>query len=134
VSRLSTKSRNDLPPKLRSLWDKMRSYGAFENRARVMALRPAIFQHVWSLLVDLAEEAVRPKRHLELTLVTVSSLNSCTHCVSHHHAPKLAMPGVSEEGADRLLEYENHPELDDVDKPVVEICDRGHQKMQPDRP
>ena len=30
------------------------------------------------------------------------------------------MQGVSEAGAERLLDYTNHPELDDVDKLVVE--------------
>ena len=46
-------------------------------------------------------------------------LNQCTYCVSHH-APKLAVQGVSEEGATRLLDYKNHPELDDQDKLIVE--------------
>ena len=32
------------------------------------------FKHIWSLLVDLADEAVVSKRHLELALVTVSLL------------------------------------------------------------
>ena len=36
------------------------------------------------------------------------------------HAPKLAIQGVSEEGAERLLDYKDHPELDDLDKLVVE--------------
>jgi len=78
----------------------MTTYGAFENQAGVMAQRPPIFKHVWSLLVDLADEAVVSKRHLELALVTVSLLNKCTYCVSHH-APKLAIQGVSEQGAER---------------------------------
>jgi uncharacterized peroxidase-related enzyme len=99
----------------------MRTYGAFENQAGVMAHRPPIFQHTWSLLVDLADEAVLPKRYLELALVTVSLLNRCTYCVSHH-APKLAIQGVSEEGAERLLEYKDHPELGEVDKLVVEYA------------
>ena len=52
------------------------------------------------------------KRHLEIALVAVSLLNKCDYCVSHH-APKLAIQGVSEAGADRLLDYKDHPELDD---------------------
>ena len=119
MSRVSIKTRGDLPEKLRPLWDNMTTYGAFENQAGVMAHRPPIFGHVWSLLVDLADEAVVSKRHLELALVTVSLLNKCDYCVSHH-APKLAVQGVSEEGAERLLEYRDHPELDAVDKLVVE--------------
>jgi uncharacterized peroxidase-related enzyme len=121
MSRVSIKSKDDLPAELKPLWDKMTTYGAFENQAGVMAHRPAIFKHVWSLLVDLADEAVLSKRHLELALVTVSLLNKCDYCVSHH-APKLAIQGVSEQGAERLLDYKDHPELDTVDKLVVEYA------------
>ncbi|MDI4239306.1 carboxymuconolactone decarboxylase family protein [Bradyrhizobium sp. Arg237L] len=121
MSRISIKTKEDIPAGLKPLWDKMTSYGAFENQAGVMAHRPPIFQHIWSMLVDLSEEAVLPKRYLELALVTVSLLNRCTYCVSHH-APKLAIQGVSEEGAERLLDYHNHPELDDLDKLVVEYA------------
>jgi uncharacterized peroxidase-related enzyme len=121
MSRVSIKTKADLPAELQPLWDKMTTYGAFENQAGVMAHRPPIFKHIWSLLVDLADEAVVSKRYLELALVTVSLLNKCTYCVSHH-APKLAIQGVSEEGAERLLDYKDHPELDDVDRLVVEYA------------
>ncbi|MGY3604205.1 MULTISPECIES: carboxymuconolactone decarboxylase family protein [unclassified Bradyrhizobium] len=121
MSRISIKTKEDIPAGLKPLWDKMTGYGAFENQAGVMAHRPPIFQHIWSMLVDLSEEAVLPKRYLELALVTVSLLNRCTYCVSHH-TPKLAIQGVSEEGAERLLDYHNHAELDDLDKLVVEYA------------
>jgi alkylhydroperoxidase family enzyme len=39
-----------------------------------------------------------------------------------HHAPKLAIQGVSEQGAERLLDYQDHPELDAVDRLVVEYA------------
>jgi len=121
MSRVSIKTRTDLPAELQPLWDKMTTYGAFENQAGVMAHRAPIFKHMWSLLVDLASEGVISKRHLELALVTVSLLNKCTYCVSHH-APKLAVQGVSEQGAERLLDYQDHPELDAVDRLVVEYA------------
>ena len=119
MSRVSIKTRDDLPEALRPLWDKMTTYGAFENQAGVMAHRAPIFKHMWSLLVDLASEGMISKRYLELALVTVSLLNKCDYCVSHH-APKLAVQGVSEEGATQLLDYKDHPELDELDKLVVE--------------
>jgi len=78
MSRLTIKTKDDLPPELRPLWDKMTTYGAFENQAGVMAQRPPIFKHMWSLLVDLADEAVLSKRHLEIALVTVSLLTNAT--------------------------------------------------------
>jgi len=121
MSRVTIKTQADLPPELRPLWDKMTSYGAFANQAGVMAHRPPIFKNVWGLLTELAEEAVLPKRYLELCLVTVSLINACTYCVSHH-APKLAVQGISQAGAARLLDYQDHPELDDVDKLVVEYA------------
>jgi AhpD family alkylhydroperoxidase len=121
MSRVTIKNRNDLPEALRPLWDRMTTYGAFENQAGAMAHRPPVFEHTWRLLTALADEAVLPKRYLELALVTVSLVNRCAYCVSHH-APKLAVTGVSEAGAAALLDYATHPELDDVDKLVVEYA------------
>ena len=121
MSRVTIKSKADLPEALRPLWEKMQGYGAFENQAGVMAHRPPIFKNTWAMLTELAEEGVLPKRFLELCLVTVSLINRCTYCVSHH-APKLAVAGISEAGAERLLDYATHPELDEVDKLVVEYA------------
>ena len=121
MSRISIKTKHDLPPALWPLWKTMQGYGDFENHAGVMAHRPPIFKNTWALLTELAEEGVLAKRYLELCLVTVSLLNKCTYCVSHH-APKLAVQGISEAGASRLLDYKTHPELDEVDKLVVEYA------------
>jgi uncharacterized peroxidase-related enzyme len=121
MSRVSIKTKADLPASLHPLWDRMEGYGAFASQSGAMAHRPPIFQHMWSLLVELADAAVISKRHLELALVTVSLLNQCSYCVSHH-TPKLAIQGVSEAGAERLLDYQHHPELDEVDKLVVEYA------------
>lgn len=121
MSRVTIKNRNDLPEALRPLWDRMTTYGAFENQAGAMAHRPPVFEHTWRLLTALADEAVLPKRYLELALVTVSLINRCAYCVSHH-APKLAVTGVSEAGVAALLDYATHPELDDIDKLVVEYA------------
>jgi len=121
MPRISVKTKSDLPAELHALWDKMQGYGAFENQAGVMAHRPPIYKHMWSLLIELSEEAVVPKRYLEIAFVTVSLLNKCTYCVSHH-VPKLSVQGLSAEGAERLLDYRHHPELDDVDRLVVEYA------------
>jgi uncharacterized peroxidase-related enzyme len=121
MSRIAPKTRADLPGALVPLWDKMTTYGAFENQAGVMALRPPIFRNIWTMLIESAEEGVVSKRHLELCLVTVSLLNKCDYCVAHH-APKLAVTGISEAGVQRLLDYASHPELDELDKLVVEYA------------
>ncbi|MCJ2093656.1 MULTISPECIES: carboxymuconolactone decarboxylase family protein [unclassified Methylobacterium] len=119
MARVTMKTLDDLPAVLHPLWDKMTSYGEFADQAGVMAQRLPIFQHTWAMLTQLSDEAVLPKRYLELAIVTVSLLNKCEYCVAHH-APKLAVQGVTEAGAERLLDYGDHPELDDVDKLVVE--------------
>jgi uncharacterized peroxidase-related enzyme len=121
MPRIPVKTKEDLPKELWPLWEAMRIYGAFENQAGVMAHRPPIFKHTWAMLTELAGEGVLPKRYLELCLVTVSLLNRCTYCVSHH-TPKLAVAGISEVGTGRLLDYQVHPELDEVDKLVVEYA------------
>ena len=121
MSRISRKSPSDLPAELQPLWDRVEQYGDFGNQAGVMAHRPAIFERTWQMLTQLADEAVLSKRHLELSLVTVSLLNQCTYCVSHH-APKLSVQGVTEAGALDLLNYQQHAELDEVDKLVVEYA------------
>jgi uncharacterized peroxidase-related enzyme len=121
MSRIPLKTRDDLPAELHPLWKRMQSYGAFENQGGALARRPPIFKNVWALLTELADEAVLPKRYLELALVTVSLLNHCTYCVSHH-APKLQIEGISLEGTSALLDYANHPELDDIDRLVIEYA------------
>jgi uncharacterized peroxidase-related enzyme len=119
MARVPLKGRSDLPAELQPLWDKMLGYGSFENQSGVLAHRPPIFKNVWSMLTELAAEGQLPKRTLEIALVTVSMLNRCSYCVSHH-APKLEIEGISAQGVERLLDYATHPELDAVDRLVVE--------------
>src|SRR5437764_15479082 len=66
-----------------------------------------------SMLIELRQAKTLPKRAVELAIVTVSELNACHYCVGHHK-PFLAVEGVSPAGADRLLEYADHPELDEA--------------------
>jgi uncharacterized peroxidase-related enzyme len=97
------------------------SYGPFRNQVAVMAHVPAALRHLMPLLLELRAAKTLPKRALELAIVTVSQLNSCGYCVAHHK-PFLAVEGVSAAGADRLLEYQDHPELDERDKLVVQYA------------
>ena len=121
MPRIKPKTRDDIPADLRPLWDKMLGYGDFADQAGVMAHRLPVFEKTWEMLVDLGENRVLPARYLELAVVTVSLLNECKYCVAHH-APKLAVAGVSEAGARDLLNYQDHPELTVVDKLVVEYA------------
>jgi uncharacterized peroxidase-related enzyme len=97
------------------------SYGPFRNQVAVVAHVPAALRHLMGLLIELRAAGTLPKRALELAIVTVSQLNACHYCVAHHK-PFLVVEGVSAAGADRLLDYRDHPELDTVDKLVVEYA------------
>jgi AhpD family alkylhydroperoxidase len=65
------------------------------------------------LLLDFADEAVLNKRHLEIALVTVSTLNACRYCVAHH-APRAIEHGLSAEAMEQILS-ESVPSFDAVD-------------------
>ncbi|HEY5638339.1 MAG TPA: carboxymuconolactone decarboxylase family protein, partial [Burkholderiales bacterium] len=73
------------------------------------------------LLLELREQKNVPYRYIELAIVAVSKLNACDYCVAHHK-PLLVVEGLSEAGADTILEFKDHPELDEVDKLVVEYA------------
>ena len=96
-------------------------YGPFGNQVAVVAHVPAALRHLMPLLMELREAATLPKRYLELAIVAVSQVNACEYCVAHHK-PFLAVEGVSAAGVDRLLDYIDHPELDEVDRLVVEYA------------
>jgi uncharacterized peroxidase-related enzyme len=97
------------------------TYGPFRNQAAVFAHVPAALRHLMPLLMELREAKTLPKRALELAIVTVSQLNACRYCVAHHK-PFLVVEGVSPGGVDRLLDYQDHPELDETDRLVVEYA------------
>src|SRR5438552_13469313 len=92
-------------------------YGPFTNQVAVFAHVPAALKHLMPMLMELRAAATFPKRYLELAIVTVSKLNECHYCVAHHK-PFLAVEGVSPDGADRVLDYKDHPEFDAVDRLV----------------
>jgi AhpD family alkylhydroperoxidase len=113
---------HELPADLARIYDEFAgAYGPFRNQVAVFAHVPAALRHLMPLLMELREAKTLPKRYLELAIVTVSHLNACHYCVAHH-TPFLAVEGVSPEGAARLLDYRDHPELDETDKLVVEYA------------
>ncbi len=118
MSRISSPRADTLSDEARAIFDEMNDYGPFRNLVEAMGHRPTILRHLFGMLLDLRDEAVLPRRALELALVTVSKLNECTYCISHH-APMLQVVGLSKEGIARLPDVDDHPELDDLDKMVV---------------
>jgi len=112
----------ELSPELAAIYrDFAGSYGPFRNQVAVFAHVPAALRHLMPLLMELRAAATLPKRYLELAIVAVSQVNACDYCVAHHK-PFLAVEGVSAAGVDRLLDYPDHPELDEIDRLVVEYA------------
>lgn len=122
MARVRNIADHELPADLAAVYREFAGgYGPFANQIAVFAHVPAALRHLMPMLMELRAAKTLPKRALELAIVTVSKLNACDYCVAHHK-PFLAVEGVSMAGADRLLDWRDHPELDDSDKLVVEYA------------
>ncbi len=108
---------DEVPEEVRPTYQRFAAaYGPFLNQVKVFAHRPPAVTHLMGLLLDLADEALLPKRYLEIVLVVVSKLNECRYCVAHH-APRLVDQGLAPETVANILEPDC-PGLDEVDKLV----------------
>jgi uncharacterized peroxidase-related enzyme len=122
MARVRSIASGELPADLAAIYERFASqYGPFRNQVAVFAHVPPALRHLMSMLMELRAANTLPKRYLELAIVTVSKLNECDYCVAHHK-PFLAVEGVSAAGIDRLLDYRDHPELNEVDRLVVEYA------------
>lgn len=111
---------SELPPDLAAIYERFAAdYGPFRNQVAVFAHVPAALRHLMAMLMELREAKTLPKRTLEIAIIVVSKLNACHYCVAHH-TPFLTVEGISPAGIDRILDYRDHPELDEVDRVVVE--------------
>ena len=108
---------NEVPEDVRPTYERFAGeYGPFLNQVKVFAHRPPAVRHLMGLLLELADEALLPKRYLEIALVVVSKLNECTYCVAHH-TPRLVDQGLAPETVARILDPDC-PGLDDLDRLV----------------
>lgn len=131
MARVRSIPSSELPADLSAIYERFAGlYGPFRNQVAVFAHVPAALRHLMSMLIELRDAATLPKRVLELAIVTVSKLNACHYCVAHH-TPFLAVEGVSPAGIERILDYRDHPELDEKDRLVVEYALAGWE--QPNR-
>lgn len=114
---------NDVQPIYRRFAE---DYGPFLNQVKVFAHRPAAVKHLMGLLLDFADEAVLPKRYLEIVLVVVSKLNECSYCVAHHE-PRLLDQGLEPQTVAHILDPDC-PGLDKIDRLVrdyaVQVTER----------
>ncbi len=108
---------NEVPEDVRPTYRRFAGeYGPFLNQVKVFAHRPPAVKHLMGLLLELADEAILPKRYLEIALVVLSKLNECTYCVAHH-TPRLVDQGLAPETVARILDPDC-PGLDDLDRLV----------------
>jgi len=120
---------DEVPPELRGVYKRFaEDYGPFLNQVKVFAHRPPALEHIMGLLLDLADDALLSKRHLEIALVVVSKLNACEYCVAHH-APRLREQGLSADSVARILEPDC-PGLDEVDRLVRDYAVQVTEKPQ----
>ncbi|MCZ6628848.1 MAG: carboxymuconolactone decarboxylase family protein [SAR324 cluster bacterium] len=119
----------EVPREVRPVYSRFATqYGPFLNQVKVFAHRPPALKHIMGLLLDLAGEAVLPKRYLEICLVVVSKLNECSYCVAHH-APRLIEQGLPPESLDNIL-AEQVPQFDEVDTLVRDFAVQVTTKAQ----
>jgi uncharacterized peroxidase-related enzyme len=120
---------DEAPPEIRQIYRRFaEDYGPFLNQVKVFAHRPPAVKHLMGLLLDLADEALLPKRYLEIVLVVVSKLNECSYCVAHHE-PRLIEQGLDARTVAHILEPDC-PGLDQVDRLVRDYAVQVTQKPQ----
>jgi len=113
---------SELPQATREVYERYASaYGPFANQVAVFAHVPPAVDHLMSMLMELRTAATLPRRCLEMAIVVVSQVNACHYCVAHHK-PMLVVEGMTPGGVDRLLDFQDHPELSERDKLVVEYA------------
>ena len=120
---------DEVPEEVRPTYQRFAgAYGPFLNQVKVFAHRPPAVKHLMGLLLDLADEALLPKRYPEIVLVVVSKLNQCRYCVAHH-APRLVDQGLAPESVANILEPDC-PGLDEVDRLVRDYAVQVTTKPQ----
>ncbi|MCJ2131423.1 carboxymuconolactone decarboxylase family protein [Methylobacterium sp. E-045] len=121
MPRVAVLPSSSLPPHLAELYETFASgYADFSDQAAVMAHVPAALEGLFGMLLELREQGNLPRRYVELGVVTVSVMNACPYCVTHH-APLLAVEGVPAEAIAQLPSAD-HPAFDDTDRLVVEYA------------
>ncbi len=94
---------DDVPEDARAVYRRFGAeYGPFLNQVKIFAHRPPALRHIMGLLLELADDAVLPKRYLEIALVVVSKINECRYCVAHH-TPRLIEQGLTPEAVADIL-------------------------------
>ena len=105
-------------------------YGPFLNQVKVFAHRPVALRHIMGMLLEMADQPILDKRHLEIAIVTVSAINRCDYCVAHH-APRLVELGLADATIARILD-DDCPGLSPIDRLVRDYAaqiTRDHNRV-----
>lgn len=120
MARVSSIPSSALNPAVAKVYEDYASgYGPFRNQVAVFAHVPQAVTHLMSLLMELKAKKNIKWRYVELAIVVTSKLNECHYCVAHHTRP-LEVEGLSRAAIDKLPAIEDNPELDEVDRLVIE--------------
>jgi uncharacterized peroxidase-related enzyme len=107
-----------LLPAAAEIYQRFAAYGPFADQAAVLAHVPPALVHLCPMLMELKSNRAVPWRYIELAIVVVSKLNACAYCVASH-SPVLEVEGLSA-AAVAVLPNADHPDLDEVDRLVIE--------------
>ncbi|MEP9355812.1 carboxymuconolactone decarboxylase family protein [Xanthobacter sp. KR7-65] len=121
MPRVSPLSSADLPAAVAETFSAFAGgYSDFRDQAAVLAHVPPALDHLYRMLMELRAREGVPFRYIELAVVTVSKLNACPYCVSHH-TPLLEVEGVPTEAV-AVLPESDHPAFDDADRAVIDYA------------
>mgnify|MGYP003322886692 FL=1 len=96
---------DEVPSQVKPIYQRyVEEYGPFANQAKVFAHRPIALKHIMGMLLEMADNPILERRHLEIAIVAVSAVNSCDYCVAHH-GPKLEASGLPRDTVDNILNF-----------------------------
>ena len=72
------------------------------------------------MLMEVADNPIFNKRHIEISIVAISAVNRCDCCIANH-APRLVELGLSAATIDLILDIDC-PEIDDIDWLVRDLA------------
>ncbi|MFT6876266.1 MAG: putative peroxidase-related enzyme [Granulosicoccus sp.] len=103
MARVSDVDISQVPEDLRPIYERYaHDYGPFLNQVKIFAHRPPALKHIMGMLLEFSDEAILPKRYLEIAVVTVSTINRCEYCIAHH-APRAIQHGLPEAAVHDIL-------------------------------
>lgn len=126
---------DEVPPDAKPIYQRFAyGYGPFLNQVKVFAHRPIVLRHLMGMLLEMADNPILDRRHLEIATVTVSAVNRCDYCIAHH-GPRLLDFGLSRDTIDRILEA-GCPGLGPADRLVRDYAaqvTRDHNRVRDDK-